>query len=514
MNSLSYKLLLSFLLVILLPIGLAILWTSKTLSTLLEKRFAEKSAAQAEQVRLLLAEKQETATGLVSWITAMQGVKRSVKGKDRDRLFQHLLPLVGSVELDFIEILDREGKIFLRVHDPSRYGDQPRLARETQGLLQGMRDLPAYGIEERDGNAYLSAAESIENEGILGVVSAGYALNPDFIKKLEKVAGARTVLTAGGWRVSVDGIGRVPENESGEEFQQNSVEYRWHRTGALPSLELRLPLKTARGQEGLISLFFPIQELTGAIRTLQKTLIAVALLGVVLALLVSWFVSRRLTNPLKELVRGTEQVASGNYSASVHTDSRDEIGALAISFNRMLEELRRSRAEVESYRQELERKFVKRGEELEETERKRAAMAYMIAHDLKNPLLGIQKALESFAQNGFEDGDQKKRLLRDLLSASDLVVGMANEMLDLYRSDFGALPLSLTAFTVEDLVQTTLRILGPELEEKKLRIVQHLHPPHISLLADKRRMTRLLINLVSNSIKFSPRGGRIYISGI
>jgi len=144
----------------------------------------------------------------------------------------------------------------------------------------------------------------------------------------------------------------------------------------------------------VISLFFPSQEMAAAIGALQKTLLSVALVGIILAFFVSWILSRRLTRPLKELVRGTEQAAAGNYAGVVSAKSMDEIGTLATSFNRMLEELRRSKAEVESYRQELERKFTERGKELAETEAKRAAMAHMIAHDLKNPLVGIKKTLE------------------------------------------------------------------------------------------------------------------------
>jgi signal transduction histidine kinase len=512
MKSLLYKLLLSFLLVILLPMGLAILWTSHTLSTLLERRFVEKSMGQVEQVRLLLSEKQETATGLVSWIAEMPGVKAALTTNDRDRLFQHLLPLVGSVELDFIEILDSEGKIFLRVHDPSRTGDQPRLAKETQGLLRGQRDLSNYGIEERDGNLYLTAAEAIEEGAVLGIVIAGYALNPDFIKRLEKISDSQAVATLGDRRVSARGIHSEKATPAAMS-QGRWIETEWHRDVPSPALELRIPLETSRGNEGQISLFFPSLEMTAAIGTLQKTLLAVALVGIGLALLVAWISGRRLTQPLKELVHGTEEVASGNYSAPVHTGSNDEIGALAASFNHMLEELRKSKAEVESYRLELERKVAERSEQLIETEKKRAAMAHMIAHDLKNPLLGIKKTLERLDQTPTDvNGEQRSKILADLLGAGDLVIGMVNEMLDLYRSDFGDLPLSPTSFQVEEMVQASLRILGPDVEEKGIQVLFRSDPLRISVVADKKRLTRLLINLLSNAIKFSPERGRISIS--
>jgi signal transduction histidine kinase len=514
MRSLLHKLLLSALAIILLPMGLAILWSSKTLTTLLERRFAEKSSAQAEQIQVLLSEKQETATGLVHWIAEIPGVRNALKKRDRPRLFQHLLPLVGSIQLDFIEILDSDGKIFLRVHDPTRYGDAPTLTKDIQGLLSGTGDMSNYGVEEREGEAYLRAAESIEEEGILGVVSAGYALNRDLIKKLERIAGGKVLVTIGDRLYSADRPSRLTKaaapipaelTDEGQSF--------WHRDGSFPSLEIRLPLRTDRGVEGTISIFFPSQEMTATINTLQKTLLIVALVGIALALAASWFLSRRLTRPLKELVSGTQQVTAGNYEGAVSTRSRDEIGALAGSFNGMLQELRRSKAEVENYRGELERTVAERSEQLVETEKKRAAMVHMITHDLKNPLLGIKKTLERLEQTPSDlSGTQAKRILTDLLSAGDLVIGMVNEMLDLYRSDFGEIPLSRTSFQVEEVIQASLRILGPDIEEKGIQVALYSDPARISIVADKRRLTRLLINLLSNAIKFSLDRGRVFVS--
>jgi signal transduction histidine kinase len=218
--------------------------------------------------------------------------------------------------------------------------------------------------------------------------------------------------------------------------------------------------------------------------------------------------SRRLTKPLKELAQRAEQVAAGDYNGTVDTAARDEIGILANSFNRMVQELARSKAEVDRYRQELERKFAERGKELAETEDKRAAMAHMIAHDLKNPLLGIKKTLERLERTFPPDG----RILSDLLSASDLVMGMVNEMLDLYRSDYGDLPLSVARFDIEEPVQASLRVLRPELDEKSLRVESLFEPSRIAVVADRRRLTRLLTNLLSNAIKFSPDHGRVRIS--
>ncbi len=288
MRSLLHKLLLSSLLIILLPMGLAILWSSKTLSTVLERRFAEKSRAQAEQVELLLGERKETATGLVHWIAEMPGVRDALKTNDRARLFQHLLPLVGSIQLDFIEILDSAGRIFLRVHDPTRYGDRPKLTRDIQQLLRGTGDFANYGVEEREGKAYLRAVETIDGDRTLGIVSAGYALNRDLIKKLEQVAGGKVFVAIGSRTYSADRPGQQSKPLAPiSTVASNDRESLWHRNIPSLSLEIRLPLITDRGTEGSISIFYPSQEMTATINTLQRTLAVVALVGIALALAAS-----------------------------------------------------------------------------------------------------------------------------------------------------------------------------------------------------------------------------------
>ena len=284
MKSVLHKLLLSSLVIILLPMGLAILWTSKTLSTILERRFAEKSASQAEQVELLLSEKQETAIGLVHWIAEMPGVRDALKKRDRATLFQHLLPLVGSIQMDFIEVLDRSGKIFLRVHDPSVFGDTPPLPKDIQGLLQGSGEMSNYGVEDRAGRAYLRAAESIEEKDILGVVIAGYAINRDLIKKLEHIAGGKVVVAVGQRVYTSDNSDKTATQPSATTAASGGKqEPEWHRNGPSPSLEIRVPLVTDRVSEGTISIFFPSREMTTAIQGLQWALLSVALIGIALA---------------------------------------------------------------------------------------------------------------------------------------------------------------------------------------------------------------------------------------
>jgi len=116
-KSLLHKILLASLLVILLPVALAFVWTSGTLSSLVEHRVMEKAAAQAARLRLLLEEKKEIATGVVSWIAEVPALQKQFDEKDRRVLFQMLSPLLGSTGLLSL----KPGKIFASETEPIPY---------------------------------------------------------------------------------------------------------------------------------------------------------------------------------------------------------------------------------------------------------------------------------------------------------------------------------------------------------------------------------------------------------
>ncbi len=86
--------------------------------------------------------------------------------------------------------------------------------------------------------------------------------------------------------------------------------------------------------------------------------------------LFSFALSRTITRPIKEIIRGTERIGAGDFSREITVRSGDEIGELAGSFNRMARELSASRGFMENYNRELERQVRERSRELEESEKK------------------------------------------------------------------------------------------------------------------------------------------------
>jgi signal transduction histidine kinase len=136
----------------------------------------------------------------------------------------------------------------------------------------------------------------------------------------------------------------------------------------------------------------------------------------------------------------------------------------------------------------------------------------MFAHDIRNPLVGIKKTLELLVQDEGLQPSVHRQWWDEMRLTIDLLLGMINDMLDVYQESYSGLPLLTSTVSVKDLVADVVQLFRCEATAK--RIAFHLKMPDddVVITADRRRLLRVLVNLVHNAIKFSPQGGRITVT--
>jgi signal transduction histidine kinase len=138
--------------------------------------------------------------------------------------------------------------------------------------------------------------------------------------------------------------------------------------------------------------------------------------------------------------------------------------------------------------------------------------ASMFAHDIRNPLAGIKKTLEWLGRCPEMEQAQPRRCLADLRFTTDLLLGMINDMLDVYQESYSGLPLSTSPVSPSLLLKEVLRLFRSEAEAQKVRFRLQGPVDELWIMGDGRRLQRVLINLIHNALKYSPPEGTILIT--
>jgi PAS domain S-box-containing protein len=138
--------------------------------------------------------------------------------------------------------------------------------------------------------------------------------------------------------------------------------------------------------------------------------------------------------------------------------------------------------------------------------------ASMFAHDIRNPLVGIKKTLELLSDRKESDENRLQQWCADMRFTIDLLLGMINDMLDVYQESYSGLPLLRSTVSLRTLADEVTHLFRTEAEAAQVAFHIDMPKADIQLKADGRRLLRVLINLVHNALKFSLPGGTITVT--
>ena len=236
--------------------------------------------------------------------------------------------------------------------------------------------------------------------------------------------------------------------------------------------------------------------------------IGVALPMLLLGIIGAWILSRRITRPLVQLTDAAEAISTGNYAYRAPAGRRDEAGRLADAFNAMAEQVQRSHEDLERQIEES-RTLATR---LEEANRAKADFLATMSHELRTPLnaIGGYVDLIDLGVRGPVTEDQRRDLERVRYNQRHLLALIGN-ILDFTRLDAQKLPFDLGEVRVDSVVDAVLTSVAPLLDEKALRRECRGCEVATFAHADRARLEQILLNLISNAVRFTPTGGLITV---
>ena len=227
-------------------------------------------------------------------------------------------------------------------------------------------------------------------------------------------------------------------------------------------------------------------------------LLAVALavvgIGLVIALLLSWWGTARVTRPVRKLAEGAREVAAGNWNAHVDVPGGGEIGQLGRAFNQMTQQMSEQR------------------ERLVQSERVAAwrEVARRLAHELKNPLFPLQTTVENLQRAKEQNPEQFEEVFRE--STGILLSEIQNLKTITERfSDFSKMPQpELASVNLNEVVRSTVKLFEAQfgaVGRPPITPELHLEEDLPAIQADQALLHRALENLILNAMDAMPAGG-------
>jgi signal transduction histidine kinase len=206
-----------------------------------------------------------------------------------------------------------------------------------------------------------------------------------------------------------------------------------------------------------------------------------------LALLGSGFVAYRLTQSLGTLSAATAAVAAGSFDERIAADSKDEVGELARSFNTMARELRR----------------------MEETKEEFFAS---VSHELRSPLTSIREGAHLLRERVSGPlNDKQRRLVEIIAAGSDRLLGLVNQILEVSRLRAGVQPIQRMRLDLNKVVTRAVDELKPTADHSGVALECERQGEDFWVAGDEDRLLQIVVNLVSNAIRFTRRGGHVIV---
>lgn len=250
-------------------------------------------------------------------------------------------------------------------------------------------------------------------------------------------------------------------------------------------------------------------------------LIFVIIALVLLSAITLYVFNRTIIRPLSGLTDVSRKIAeTGDLDQEIDTTSTGEIGTLARSFKAMVEKIRveedaRKQAfvELENYRDNLEEIVAERTRELEtakdaaeSADRLKSVFIATMSHELRTPLNSIIGFTGLVLQEipGPLNEEQKKQLGMVKGSARHLL-SLINDVIDISKIEAGTVELGISDFSLPEVVSEVVSIFGEE--AKRVGIEMNVEmPEELPVKGDERRVKQVIMNLVSNAIKFTDKG--------
>jgi two-component system NtrC family sensor kinase len=557
--SLRARLIFNFSLAILICIILFVFYGRRMIGDMIIKQAQEKVRLDLNSAREIYHNEISGIRYAIRLSAARFFFKDALLARDRKKLFPELEKIRVGEALDILNLTDREGNILVRSRSPlhsdgvlkrqvvdwviakGTVTEAAEILSEAELLAEG-NDLaaqariklpfPAYKHPWDDAAAasglVISAAAPIYdyNENLIGVLYGAKLINHNYeivdrvkriVFKNEKYKGKEVgtvTIFQDGLRISTnvknnDGSRAVGTWVSKEVYSQVVGK-------GIPWTDRAFVVN-----DWYITAYEPIKNLAGEIigmlyvgnleapyidlkNRVLLNFLAIALVSIILLAFISYFTATRTTKPLKELTIATKEVASGNLSHRVHIESRDEIGQLADSFNRMTIDLENLTRNYQILNRTLEDKVKDKTRELQDTQDQLVQseklsslgrMAAGVAHEINNPLTSILINAHLLAEEIGSEAQYRENLTL-IIEETTRCSTIVKNLLQFSRQTKAVKELA----DINEVIDRALFLLKNQFLIQNVKVTKNLAADLPKIIIDRGKIGQVFTNIIMNSL--------------
>jgi signal transduction histidine kinase len=251
------------------------------------------------------------------------------------------------------------------------------------------------------------------------------------------------------------------------------------------------PVLTQSGRLlGGVLVGFDYDAVLAEVTALRRTVLLLGGAGLLAGAILTLLLARNITGPIVRLKEAAARIGSGDFGRTVEIETRDEIGALAATFNTMSVELKKREVEV------------RRSERLSAI----GTTASVIAHEMKTPLQSVQTYSEMLKYK-YDDPEYREKLTDVVIPQITRLGNLVDDLLDYSRET----RLSTTEVDVNLQLHQAVSFFGETLLTQRV-FAKEEYQADRTVEADPDKLEQVFFNLIKNAIEAQPEGGAIAVA--
>lgn len=238
----------------------------------------------------------------------------------------------------------------------------------------------------------------------------------------------------------------------------------------------------------------PMESIESAARLTTLFYIFTGVIVMALAAVICWLIMKRYTRPIRQLNDLSKKMAELDFDARYQGQTRDEIGQLGSSFNKMSDELERTISELKTANVKLQ----KDNEKKTQIDEVRREFLNNVTHELKTPIALIQGYAEGLKDNVAEDAESRNFYVDVIMDESGKMNSMVKQLLTLNRLEFGNDAVEMERFDLTQLIRGVIRGMSVMISDSRADVSFPYRDP-LYVWGDEFKIEEVITNYLSNA---------------